>query len=283
MGGARWLGRGLGAVIVASVLALPGVVGSAAGASTTATSASAGGVAGAGGGGQSTSRGQPGIVTTIRSPTPAMAALAAAVPSSDAPLPTWQAWASAQVSTMESVPWAQAVAATGCTLESVSYPPIPADAGLPQAPAGVETVAVVVTERCPSTGTGTSTPAPSATGGGSAPSGGGSDPCTTIGGPGTDCVGVANVNGTPNFVFGVYAYWGSYTTGHVELSSDGSSSTCRPGSLRVNGNTRGFYWSTEQAVYWGPTHAARHYASTFWHSRSGGYTDYGTECAYLAP
>lgn len=286
MAGRRWLGRVLGVAVAVSVITLPGALAQSAGASTAGT-------AGAARGGSTApvpappQPGSPaGAPTTLRSPTPAMAARAAAIPSSGAPLSTWQAWASIEVSAVESVPWAQAVAAAGCTLEGVSYTPVPADMGLPQAPAGVDTVAAVVTERCPPAQPGAATAAAAATSssaGGRHRAGGGGDPCTTIGGPGNDCVGVANVNGTPNFVYGVYAYWGSYTTGHVELSSDGGSSSCQPGSLLVNGNTRVFYWSTEQAVYWGPTGAADYYASTFWHSRSGGYTDYGTECGYLVP
>lgn len=190
-----------------------------------------------------------------------------APPGPSASLTTWQAWAQRQRQAMESTTWAAQIAAQGGRLVSVDYEPV---TGVPgsMVPAGVTTMATVLTFDTSSTASATSTPSPSITA--AALTGN----CAGIT-DGTACVsGSAYTGGY--LVDASYVYGSTGTiNGHVELGVGG----CR-GSGVKNGPNVTFTYGTEQEVVYGPVYYTDEWSLTFWRY-TGVYSDWGSACATL--
>jgi len=227
---------------------------------------------------------QPALAS-VTSQTIAAANVAKVIPPATAPLTAWQNWSAGQRAAIESVPWAQLVADSGCTFQRATYDSVPAALGLRGAPQGVMTTSVTLTVHCsngqvPSLLQQRSGKTPTAATASGVPSG---DPCATIGGPGSECVEPFTVNGTPSYIDFSYLFQGTYTTGHEQLSNEGAlASTCHPVTPALtDGITRGFHNGTEQLSYFGPRNYSSVWNGNFWHSYPGGFGNYGNVCAAL--
>lgn len=223
--------------------------------------------------------------------TTSAAATASQIPTASQPVSAWQAWASAQTKAIESVPWMQMFQEAGCTLNRLAYETVPADIGELGAPAGVYMTSVGGSATCPN-GTFPAFLNQPATVSGNPPKHAAGDPCRTITGPGSDCVGPFTYYGTPNYISASYKNKSSHNiAGHEELSivpfTDQINSICHYGSsaLANSPGTTPIKPSGVVFAAWGPRNASNTFDGTFWYDSGypsrGPYHDYGTECAAL--
>ena len=200
-----------------------------------------------------------------------------AMPAAGAPLSDWQAWASLQRQSIESVnPSTLVRGSTGCAVTAVTVLPT-VSTGAGGIPAGIVTDALSVVGSC-----GTGTP-------GSSPASGVSpaisqycpnmDGCNYGGATnGEVAVGTATVNGNSNYMAAAYTYTasGSGYTAHSELGTVASG--CSTGSLVANSSSASLSTNQYVEVLWGPRNVSATWSSTGWHYNGSGYQDLGTVC-----
>lgn len=208
----------------------------------------------------------------------ASASMVPSMPVAGASIATWQSWASAQQTALQSVtPQSLVTPSAGCTNTSVSLLPV-VSTGAAGIPEGIVTDAVEVIGSCGNASA-------------SSPTEAGVQPLLSSYCPNmTNCeyaaatngevaVGTATVDDNVNYMAVAYTYTasGSGYTAHTELGT--VSSGCSVGTEVADSSDASLSTDEYVELFWGPRDASNTWSGTGWHYNGSGYSNLGTVCA----
>lgn len=200
-------------------------------------------------------------------------------PPANAPMSSWQTWASSQRGFVSTFDWSSWTEGHACTATTVTVIPVTANGtNLPGIPAGIVTDAVSLSGEC-ANATGSVSPDSNAS------------PNTAYCPNLTYCntksirtgvaaVGTATVGGNPNYMGAAYTKTTSGTiTGHSRLGTSGTA--CGPGNLVANASNTAIGNGGYNEVLWGPRNASNYWSATYYKQHPttpSKYTVFGTVC-----